>query len=170
MQHLNSLLAEQVQIAPAFIPVDLATAGATGDWVSLKNFATCALVIIKATGSGSEDPVLTFQQAVDVSGTSAKNLAAVTRFHKKTGADVFAIGTFTEVSQTAANTVTVEGGEQSVIVVEFKSEDLDVGNGFDCLRVTIADPGATANIAAGLYILRGARFLPSGVAPTAIAD
>jgi len=167
MQHLNSRLVEQAQIAIAFNPVDLAAGNVASDWVSLKNYERLSIVLIKNTGTGTEDPVITLQQAVNVAGGSAKPLT-VTRFDRKTGADLQAIGQFTAVNQAAANTVTVEGGETSITVIDILPETMDVDAGFDCVNFTIADPGTTVSIACGLFILWGPRY--GGLMPSAIVN
>lgn len=70
----NSLLVERTQICAAFGPVDLSAAANNGDWVSLKDFDSCAIISFKAAGTAGDDPTLTLRQATDVSGTNAKAL------------------------------------------------------------------------------------------------
>jgi hypothetical protein len=54
--------------------------------------------------------------------------------------------------------------------VEVNASDLDVANGFDCFRASVADPGAAGTQYAGmLYILDKPRYTTATVAPTAIA-
>jgi len=156
------LLAEEAQIAAGFLPVDLATAGASGDWISLKNFRHIAIVLFRAAGAVGEPAVITVQQAQDVAGTGAKALN-FTRVDTKSGADIFAVGQFTKVTQASANTYSAVGGAgntQAIVLVEFNAEDLDVEGGFDCIRATIADVGSTAQLAAMLYVLTQPRFTP----------
>lgn len=162
------LLAEELQIAAGFVPVDLAgAAGGAGDWVSLKHYRHVAIVVLKAAGAAAEDPIVTITQATDVSGTGAKALN-FTRVDRKRGADLFAIGQFTKVTQAAANTYNGDSGDvQELFVIEFNAEDLDADGGFDCVRAAIADVGTTAQLGAMLYILTGPRYTPP---PSAIVD
>lgn len=164
----NSLLVERANIISGFVPIDLQAGANDGDWVSLKNYERLAIVFFKAAGTAGDDPTLTVQQASDVSGTGAKALN-FTRIDVKQGADLFAIGTFTTVTQTAANTYTeaTSAEAQAIWVVDIKAEDLDVDNGFDCVRATVADVGSNAQLGCLLYIAYGARY--SG-APSAIAN
>jgi hypothetical protein len=170
MGYLNNLLVEDTQIVTAIVPVDSQAAANNGDWVSLKNYERCTIVLVKAAGVAGDDPVITVRQAQDVSGTGAKALN-FTRIDAKVGAQT-GIGTFTTVTQAAANTYTdtVSAEAQGLFLIEFEAEELDVNNGFDCIQLQVPDTGsAGAQLIAGLYILRGCKFAGS-VAPSAIVD
>lgn len=167
---LNNLLVEEAQIVSAIIPVDSQSGANTGDYVSLKGYDRCTILVFKAAGVAGDDPVLTVTQAQDVAGTGVKALN-FTRIDAKVGAQT-GIGTFTKVTQAAANTYTdaVSAEAQALWAIEFKSEDLDVNNGFDCLKVAVPDTGAAgAQLLCALYILRGARY-GSQPLPSAIGD
>ena len=167
---LNNLFVEEAQIVMAIVPVDSQTAANNGDWVSLKNFERCTLLLIKAAGTAGDDPVFTVRQAQDVSGTGAKALN-FTRIDAKVGTQT-GIGAFTTVTQAAGNTYTdtVSAEAQAIMAVEFKAEDLDVNNGFDCIQLQIPDTGsAGAQLITGLYILRGGKFNPA-LSTSAIVD
>lgn len=165
---LNNLLVEEAQIVAAIIPVDSQSGANNGDYVSLKNYDRCTILVYKAAGVAGDDPVITVTQAQDVAGTAVKALN-FTRVDAKVGAQT-GVGTFTTVTQAAGNTYTdlVSAEAQGLFAIEFKSEDLDVNNGFDCLKVAVPDTGAGgAQLLCALYILRGARFgavpLPSAI-------
>lgn len=161
---------EEMQIAAAIVPVDLAGGQNDGDWVSLKNYNHCAVIFIKEPGAVGEGPILTFEQATAVAGTGAKALPIPDGVYVKSGADLFAIGQFTKVAASTSNTynLSAAGDNQNLIVVEFNASDLDVEGGFDCLRLKIADTGATAGqLGAALYLLSGPRHTPP---PSAIID
>lgn len=156
---LNNLFVEEAQIVMAIVPVDSQSGANTGDYVSLKNYERCTVVVIKAAGVAGDDPVITMTQAQDVAGTGVKELN-FTRVDAKVGAQT-GIGTFTTVTQAAGNTYTdtVSAEAQAIFVVEFKAEDLDVNNSFDCLKVAIPDTGsAGAQLLTAIYILRGPKF------------
>jgi hypothetical protein len=148
-------------IIPAFQPSDLQTAR-TGDYVSLKHWGRCSVVLYKGAGTAGDDPVLTFQQAQDVAGTGVKNLANITyRFQKQAATDLSGTGTWTKVTQIASQTVTLNNTsaeEAGMYVCEIGTEELDLANGFDCLRVSVADTGANAQLGCAFYILSGPRF------------
>lgn len=167
---LNALLVEEAQIVAAIIPVDSQTGANTGDYVSLKNYERCTIIVYKAAGTAGDDPVITVTQAQDVSGTGVKALN-FTRVDAKVGAQT-GVGQFTTVTQASGNTYTdaVSAEAQGIFAIEFKAEDLDVNNGFDCLKVAIPDTGsAGAQILCALYVLRGAKY-GSQPLPSAIVD
>jgi len=154
-------LAEELQLAAAVVPVNLATGANDGDWVSLKHYNHCSVIVFKGAGSVTEAPTITMEQATAVAGTNAKALT-FTRIDKKQSQDLFTSGQFTKVTQTAAATFTETslGTDAAIIVIDFNAEDLDVEGGFDCLRARIADVGTTAQVGAVLYLLSGSRYGP----------
>lgn len=169
---MNQHATEKMQIASGFVPVNLATASNPGDWVSMKNFLRCAVVVFKAAGTAGDDPTITLEQATAVAGTGAKALN-FTRIDAKRGADLLAIGQFTKTEQAAGNTFTSDtlAEEQAIIVIDVKAEDLDIDNGFDCIRATVSDVGTNSQIGAMLYILHDPKYVDEdGKLPSAIAD
>lgn len=148
----------KIDIVPAIIPLDLQTAR-DGDWVSLKNAQGCLVVVFKGAGTAGDDPSITIEQAQDVSGTGAKVLNAISEFHKKIGT-LTSVGTWTRVAQTADELVTVDADSaeaEGIWAFNVESDQLDVDNGFDCMRVRIADTGTNAQLGCALYILHGLR-------------
>lgn len=166
--NLNASLAAQVNFCTGFVPIDMQAGANTGDWVSLKGYERCSIILFKAAGTAGDDPTITVQQASDVSGTGAKALN-FTRLHIKQGT-LTSVGTYTETTQTAANTYTNDtlAESQAIIVIDIKGEDLDVDNGFDCVRLTVADVGSNAQLGCALYALWGARY--EGTLASAIVD
>lgn len=167
---LNNLLVEEAAIVAAIIPVDSQAGANNGDYVSMKLYDRLTILILKAAGVAGDDPVITVTQATDVSGTGAKALN-FTRVDAKVGVQT-GIGAFTTITQAAGNTYTdtVSAEAQGLFAIEFKSEDLDVNNGFDCVRVAVPDTGAGGSqLLTGLYVLRGARYSAAQV-PSAIID
>jgi len=156
----NALFAEQANIITG-VPLDMAGApGLTTGWMSLKHYSRATIALLKAAGSGSEDPVITLEQATAVAGTGAKALT-FTRLDRKNHATALSgIGTYTAVTQAAAGTATVEGSDQSLHLIDVRGDDLDVDNGFDCIRATVADVGTTAVYGVLFTILWGARYRP----------
>lgn len=174
MSGLNALGAEVMQIVPAIMPVDLFTAANNGDWVSLKNYHRCTIVVLAsaATGSPSGDITLTLQQATAVAGTGAKDLTVIARADHKEGAALTAVGQYSTTTQTAAATFTITGNgdKQNLYLVDVLPEDLDVDNSFDCLRVNIAK-ATSEKIGCAFYILREPRYAADAtLLPSAIAD
>lgn len=165
-------LGAMFDIVPGIVPLDLQTAR-TGDWVSLKNAQGVCIVFFKGAGTAGDDPTLTVQQATDVSGAGAKDLAVVTQVHKKQGT-LTAVGTWTTVTQAAAATYVGDGTsaeEQAVYVIQIEADQLDADNGFDCVNVACSDVGTNAQLGCALYILYGLRHAaaPANL-PSAIID
>jgi hypothetical protein len=166
----NQHILEKMQIVPCIVPVNLATGANTGDWVSLKNYKRCAVVFVKGAGTGGQDPTLTFLQATTVAGAGSKNLTSVTRGDRKAATALTSVGTFTTVTQAAANTFTAtDGAAQALWVVDIKAEDLDIDGGFDCMQVNIADPGTGTALGSVLYLLHDPRDVAVPLA-SAIVD
>lgn len=161
---------EELQIVPAIMPVNLASAANNGDWVSLKGYQGCLVVFVKGVGAASQDPTLTLLQSTAVAGSPTASLNFTTIYVKE-GSALTAVGEFTEVTQSAANTYTdnTAGENQVVWVIDVKAEMLDIDGGYDCIRASIADTGSTSQIGTVLYILYGPRY-GEKVLLSAIAD
>ena len=172
-------LLEMINIVSAFPPGDINT-DKDGDFVNLKNYEGCLIVIHKAAGTAGDDPSIKLQQATVVAGSDAKALNFNNLYHKIGATALDAIGEFTRVDLDTPtddlDLVSVNGDDlladvgESLLVVDVKASDLDVGNGFCCLNVSIeGDDIGNATLAAAFYILYGARY--TGAIPkSAIAD
>ena len=162
---LNAALAEQAKIVMGCAPATLATTAGDGDYVSLKNYRRCTIIIPVLNGSTVTGGVITLLQATDVAASGAKELA-LTRMWANT--DCGASDTLTKTAVTS-NTFTTGTTNSKILlyVVEVLSEDLDVAGGFDCIRI---DSASMANaVGAAVYILDGARY-GGTTPPTAITD
>jgi len=108
------------------VPVDLQTAANTGDWCSLANYNRVAVLLITAN---------------------------FTVIHEKVGT-LNAVTTWTRTAQTAATSYTnaAQAEFQSLQIVEFKADELDVDNGFDHIRLDVADVGGNAQLGCAIYI------------------
>lgn len=158
---MNQHFLDKVDIVSGIVPINIGSARSS-DVITMKNYGRCAIVFHKAAGSVSEDPTLTVLQAVSITPSSAKALTFTT-IYKKQGT-LSAVGTWTKVTQTAANTYTnlTLSEEECVIVIDIKAEDLDVDNGFDCIQVTIADAGSINQIASLAFYLHEPRYAVDG--------
>src|SRR5262245_25364588 len=124
-------------LVPAFVPLDLQTAR-DGDWISLKNAQGVVCVLFKAAGTDNEDPTISFQQAQDVSGTGAKDLASIATVYEKEGADLAAVGAWTKVEQAAGASYAPgdpSAQSQAIYVFQIEAAELDVAGAFDCVRM-----------------------------------
>ena len=163
-------LIDNAQIVSGFIPVDTQTGENVGDVVNLENYNHLTVVFFKAVGVANENPVFTYEQGTDVAfGTNAV-LATIDEYWKKEGADLAAIGTFTRVTQTASETVTLSAtSAESAGLYIFEVDATDLTDGYSCVRVTVADTGAAgAQLGCMLYVLSEPRHA-AAVMPSAIA-
>jgi hypothetical protein len=167
-------LGNYYDIIPAWQPLDLQTAR-DGDWVSLKNAHSVEVVVFKGAGTDGDDPTFSFQQATAVDGTGAKDLATITQYwQKEATTDLTGTGTWTKVTQSASASVAPgDPSAQSVALYVFHIEaaELDVDNGFDCIRVRCSDVGTNAQLGAAFYLLNDPRYpaAPESL-PNSIAD
>jgi hypothetical protein len=56
------------------------------------------------------------------------------------------------------NTFNLPNTANTITIIEVDGDDLDVDAGYDCFSVSIASPGANADLLSVLYILSGARY------------
>jgi hypothetical protein len=167
---MNQHFAEQFNICQGFLPVAMNTAANSGDWVSMRDYGRCAIVVFKAVGTAGDDPTIAVKQAQAVAGTNAKALAFTTVYKKQAASNLLAVGTYTKTTSdtpatndafnttlgTWSNTDLAE--QAAIIVIDIKAEDLDADNGFDCVQVSIADIGTNAQLGSALYILGEPRY------------
>lgn len=143
----------------------LATTGGDCDYVSLKGYERATIVIAVDNATTVTGGAITLKQATSVAGTSEKALAFASYF---ANIDTGASDTLTETTATS-NTFTTDTTDNKnlLYVIEVNAADLDVANGFDCLRV---DSLLMANAVGFVqYILHGARQA-SPLAISAITD
>lgn len=147
---------DRFDIIEGFKPVDMSTGANSGDYICLKDALRVAIVLIAAPGAAGEPPTIHIDQATTVAGGSVKNGPTKTTYWSKTAAtDLTATGVFTKKTQAASYDIPVgtDGSLDKIAVVELDPSELDVTNGFDCMRVTIADVGATAQLGTLFYIV-----------------
>lgn len=166
---MNKHLMDKMQIVAGVIPVNLATAANNGDFVSMKGYGRCAIVLFKGIGTAGEDPVITIEQATDVAGTGTK-VVDFSRIDTKVGTQT-GIGTFTKTAVAAGGTYVdaVSGEAEGLFVIDIKAEDLDIDAGFDCIRAKVADVGTTTQLGGVLYLLHEPRNATDPL-PSAIVD
>jgi len=173
---LNTRLLESINIVVGTPPADF-NSDQNGDYVSLKGYDGCLVVVTKAAGTAGDDFVLKLTQATAVAGTSDKALN-INHVYAKVGTQT-GVSTFTKYSGTAASsvdTVSAFGTDlaadsvEALFVIDVRANDLDVDNGFDCIRyVHEGDDVGNSTYATVHYILYGARYpQPSPIA--AITD
>lgn len=156
--HPNLSILEQVQIVSGVAPIALTTAR-TGDVVSLKNYRRCLVLFHKGIGGVGEDPTITILQGTNVAFGTNKALDFGTIYVKQDPTSLGDVGQWTKVTRTvtagSTNTYTdATAGEQAAIwAIDFKAEDLDIANDYDCIRASVGDVGSVSQIGAIEYIL-----------------
>lgn len=156
-------LVESMQVESGVLPKDITGAAQTGDYVSLKNYTRCTVIIQQGAWAGGT-PAVTLLQATDVAATDEKALGFTKRWTK-----VAVTGTTFVETAVAANTFNLPAVANTMNVIEVEASSLDTNNGFDCFRVHVATPGANADLLCILYILHGARY-PQAVMSDAKVD
>lgn len=176
---VNTRLLESIDIVVGVPPADI-NGDQTGDYVSLKNYDGCLVVVTKAAGTAGDDISLQLYQATAVAGTGEKALNCIRRIYYKIGTQT-GVNTFSSIAVTTAtgdvDTVSVNGSTdlaadsvQALFVLDVRASDLDVDNGFDCLcfKNDGTDVG-NSTYATVHYILYGARY-PQATPVSAIID
>ena len=148
-------------IVQAFTPVDMQSGTNTGDYVDMRNYDSCWVVLHHAVGTDGDDAVFSFFEATAAAGTGATALASGARVRHKVGATALsAVGQWTIVTRTAATTYDTVGLDnsqnESIICVEVKASDLSAG--FTHIRVDVANTGGNAHLGGMTYILNKARY------------
>jgi hypothetical protein len=112
------------------------------------------------------------QQAKDVAGTDVKDLTFTTIYRKQAATSLAAVTAWTKTIQTAANTYTnTDAAEQDLIwIVEIDPNELDVNNGFCCIRATVADVGGHAQPGYLFYLVSPKSKGDPAYSPSYIAD
>jgi len=104
---------------------DIGGTNATSGWLSMKNYARAMAYIELGTFDSSDDlDEARFQQASDSSGTGAKDLT-------------------TDASGGNYDTDNPVDADGNFVIIEIRAEDMDVDNGFDYIRLYVAEGGNT---------------------------
>lgn len=159
------LLVQEKKIVMGGGPVLLNTAGLAGDYVSMKNYNHLTVIVALTPASGTDTAAITLKQASDVAGTGEKALAFTKAWRCPVSTSVDAL---TETAYSSSITTSATA-VQELFVLEIDAPDLDVANGFDCVRVDITDPGSVSTPAVAIYILGESRFAQA-TPPSPIVD
>lgn len=163
-QNLNALFAEQVK--PVFALASVVPSSAVPAYISMKDYARLAIIILVKNATTVTGSAITLKQATSVAAGSEKALNFSTAYRDIDTGAADGLASFA----VASNTFTTDStnSKNLMYVIDVKAEDLDVNNNFDCVRLGTGD--ATAATVTVLYILSGARYSPAGIPPSAIVD
>ena len=153
---MTGIIIEHTQIEYANPPEDIASAGVTGERVSLARFSRGGMQISQgawaATGGGA---AITLQQHDALSGGNSKSLG-IKRYYQKVGigssqqewAEVAVVNDTFDLPD-VANTMTY---------IEVEAAELDTTGGFYVFSLDIGDPGIGASLVHILALLSGGRY------------
>jgi hypothetical protein len=143
----------------------LATTNGDCDYVSLKNFERLTIVLAVDNATTVTGGVVTLKQDVSVAGSTEKALAFSTMY---VNLDTAASDTLVEtaVTNNTFTTLTTDN-KNALYVIEIDAADLDVANGFDCVRVDVLSMANAVGFVG--YFLHGSRYAAPLAVP-AITD
>ena len=157
----NNLMVENNKSVFGAVPKSYSSAAMTAQYVSMKNYGH--LTIIITTGAwAAGTAAVTLAQATAIAGTGTKALAMA----------YYWLGTLTDdaLVKTAVTSDTFNlSAASKLVVIEVDAEDLDVDNGFDCVTLEVASPGANADFYNVVYVLSQPRY-SQPTPPTALSD
>lgn len=163
MISVNGKLVEQVKFVQGLAPITPSTS--VPDYVSMKNYNKFAAVISIDNGATVTGTAITLKQAQAVANTGEKALA----FSKVwANVDIGATDTLVETA-VSSNTFTSDTTDNKnlMYVIEVDPAELDVANGFDCIRVGTGN-GVNC-VTSVLYMLWPAKYAKA-TPPSAILD
>lgn len=134
------------------VPLDATGAATVGDYYSLKDAQGIVFVITQGAWAGGT-PAVTLKQATAVAGTGEKPLALPEYYSK-----VALTGTVNVLTPVTADTFNLAATPNRITMIEVSAAELDRANGFDCVGVDIASPGANADLRSVAAILYGLRY------------
>lgn len=143
---------EQCGVEVAIVPKDITGAAQVGDYISLKNYSGVLIVLTQGAWAGGT-PAVTLHQSTDVAATGEKALSFVKRWTK-----VGLTGTVWVETAVTSDTFNLAATANTMNAIWVRADELDVDNGFDCVTVKVASPGANADLLSAVYHLYGAAY------------
>lgn len=134
---MNSKLSENLALLGAINPSSQAVGTATSGWISLANAKRILAVIQVGTFGAAATVDAKLQQAKDLAGTGAKDVAGKA------------------IAELAA-----AGGNNVEALIDMSADELDVNNGYTAVQLSIT-VGAAATETSGLVIGGATRYMPA---------
>lgn len=154
---------EAFGIEVGLLPKDITGAAQVGDYVSLKGYQGCLILLTQGAWAGGT-PAVTLTQSTDVAATGEKALSFTKRWTK-----VGVTGTTWVETAVASDTFNLAAVANTMNAIYVPAASLDADNSFDVLCVKVASPGANADLLSAVYILVGARYAQAAM-PDAKVD
>jgi len=134
-------------------PAALTSTAGDGDYVSMKGFDRCTIIIAVDNGNTVTGGAVTLIQAKEVAGSTTKALGMSKMY---ANIDIGATDTLVETA-VVSDTFTTDttNAKNLLYVIEVKASDLDVDGGYDCLRIDVASmANAVGSVVAVLHPAR----------------
>lgn len=160
---ISKRLVDSAKVVTGLAPILPSTS--TPDYVSMKDYGHLTVIISTHNVTTVTGIAVTLKQATAVAGTAEKALA-FTKMWANT--DCTASDTLVETA-VVSNTFTTSttNSKDLMYVIEVDASDLDLANGFDCVRAGTGD--GVANITSVTYVLSNPRY-SQATPPAAITD
>ena len=141
---------------------DYTSAPGVPDIVSMKNYNKC-LILIQTGAWAAGTAAVTISECTAISGAAgAQDLEFEIMYSKLNTASAFTQNAVT------ADTFNLSAAD-TIYAIEIKTGDLTVEDGYDCIRLNVASPGANADFYGAQYIMYEPRHADATQAD-AIAD
>lgn len=159
----NAKIAERCKVVTGFGPGTPSTTVA--DYVCLKNYGRCTILIQALNGSTVTGSAITLHQATAVANTGEKGLAFSTMH---ANVDTAASDTLVETAVTSNTFTTATTNTKGLLyVIDVPASALDVANNYDCLTVKAAT-GVNTTLSI-TYLLSEPKYAKA-TPPSAIVD
>lgn len=148
-------LGRLINIQTGLAPYDTNAGAGTGLRIHMKDLGGVTIVFYKGAGTGTDVPVLTFQQHTVSSSGSPANLAIIDHWYQKSATTLTGSETWSKQTQAASQTVTLTGEATKQGIYVFEIEAASLSDGYQWVSVNIADTGsAGAQLGSVLYLGR----------------
>lgn len=154
-------IVEKFKLLRGAEPKNYTGAAMADAYVSMKNYGTLTIKISTGAWAGGTAAV-TLTQAQAVAGTGAKALSFTDYWDDTTT-------TGTLVKKAASSNTFNLGTANKSYVIHVDDRMLDIANGFDCVTLSVASPGANNDFYSVEYILGDARY-QQATPPSALVD
>ena len=131
-------------------PVNLGAANNNGRWSDVRGFERVAIILIKGSGTAGQDPSIALHQATSNSGTGRADFD-FTRIYQKKG-NTANHGDWTIVDQSASHTYQDDESAEQIGIFGIDVETNMMRDGYNFIRIEIADTGAAAQVGGAIYI------------------
>lgn len=156
-------LVETCKLVTGLAPIT--PSSSTPDYVSLKDYRHLTVIVTVDNGTTVTGSAITLKQATAVAGTGEKELAFTKAWRNIDTDAADALAEFAVTSNTFTTDATNAKNLQYVLEVD--ASELDLANGFDCVRLGTGN-GANMVLSA-TYILSQPRYAMA-TPPAAITD